>query len=79
MEIIRHATLAANAGTTITAPAQYVAPTYEDLENLDFIWGYRQTSNMSPTKSQNLNVSRLVLQLSLPNPLNPGIKSRMNM
>ena len=40
---------------------------------------YRQTSNISRTKSQNLNVSRLVLQLSLPNPLKPGIKSRMKM
>ena len=28
-------------------------------------------------KSQNLNVSRLVLQLSLPNPLKPGVKSWM--
>ena len=31
------------------------------------------------TKSRNLNVSRLVSQLSLPNPLKPGVKSRMNM
>ena len=31
------------------------------------------------TKSQNLNVSRLVLQLSLPSPLKPGVKSRMKM
>ena len=29
---------------------------------------------MSRTKSQNLNVSCVVLQLSLPNPLNPGVK-----
>ena len=40
---------------------------------------YRQTSNISSTKSQNLNVSHLVLQLSLPNPLKPGVKSRMKM
>ena len=33
-----------------------------------------QTSNISHTKSQNLNVSRLVLQLFLPNPLKPGFK-----
>ena len=36
-----------------------------------------QVSYISCTKSQNLNVSRLILQLSLPNPLKPGVKSRM--
>ena len=41
--------------------------------------GYRQFSNMRRTKSQNLNVSRLVLHLSLPNPLKPCVKSRMKM
>ena len=40
---------------------------------------YRQTSNTSFTKSQNLNVSHLVLQLSLGNVLKPGVKSRMKM
>ena len=35
---------------------------------------YLQTSNISGTKSQNLNVSHLVLQLPLPNPLKPGVK-----
>ena len=30
-------------------------------------------------KSQNLNVSRLVLELSLPNPLKAGVKPRMKM
>ena len=38
---------------------------------------YRQTSNMSRINSQNLNGLRLVVQLSLPNPLKLGIKSRM--
>ena len=38
---------------------------------------YRQTSDRSNTKSQNLNVSRLILQLLLPNPLKPKVKSRM--
>ena len=38
---------------------------------------YRQTSNRVRTKSQNLNVSRLILKLSLPiDPLKPGVKSR---
>ena len=40
---------------------------------------YCQTSYISGTKSQNLNVSCLVLQLSLTNPLKPGVKLRMKM
>ena len=40
---------------------------------------YRKTSSMSRTKSQNLNVSNLVLQFSLLNPLKPGVKLRMKM
>ena len=40
---------------------------------------YRQISNIRPIKSQNLDVSCLVLLLSLPNPLKPDVKSRMKM
>ena len=40
---------------------------------------YCKIYNISRTKSPNLNVSRLVLQLSLPNPMKPGVKSRMKM
>ena len=40
---------------------------------------YRQISNISRTKSQILNASRLVVQLYLCNILKPGIKSRMKM
>ena len=40
---------------------------------------YRKISNIRLTKSQNLNVSRLVLEWSLPNPMKPGVKSRMKM
>ena len=40
---------------------------------------YRKISNISRTKSQNLNVSRLSLQLSLCNILKPGVKWRMKM
>ena len=40
---------------------------------------YGQTSSMKRTKSQYLNVSRLVLQLSLLNPLKSGVRSRMKM
>ena len=39
----------------------------------------REISNIRRNKSQNLNDSRLVLQLPLPNPLKPGVKSRMKM
>ena len=40
---------------------------------------HRQTYNIRGTESHNLNVSRLVLQLSLSNPLKPGVKSTMKM
>ena len=40
---------------------------------------YRKISNISRTKSPNLNVSRLVVQLSLPNQTKPGVKSSMKM
>ena len=50
----------------------------------DFITGwvnlhYRKVSNISGTKSPNLIVSRLVFQLYLPNPIKPGVRSRMKM
>ena len=44
-----------------------------------FFLTYRKTSSISRTKSPNLNASNLVLQLSLLNPLKPGVKSRMKM
>ena len=40
---------------------------------------YHQISNISRTQSQNVNVFRLILQLPLPNPLKPGVKSGMKM
>ena len=40
---------------------------------------YRQISNTSRAKCQPLNVARLVLQLSLPDPIKSGIKSKMKM
>ena len=40
------------------------------------VW-YRKYSSISHTKSSNLKVSHLVLQLSLPNPLKPSVKLRM--
>ena len=53
-----------------------------DLRNDNFlleIMKYSQTSNMKHTQFQNINSSRLVLQLSVPNPLKPNVKSRMKM
>ena len=44
-----------------------------------YIQIYRKISNISHTKYQNFNDSRLILQLPLPNPLKTGIKSRMKM
>ena len=49
------------------------------LSNWDLTWTYRQISNISRTKSQILNVSCIVLRLSWPKPLKPGVKSRMTM
>ena len=40
---------------------------------------YRQFSSIKRTKSQNLNVSRLALQLHLSHPLKHGVKSRIKM
>ena len=40
-------------------------------------WLYRQVSNIRSNKSQNLNVSHLVLQLLLRNLLKPAVKSKM--
>ena len=40
---------------------------------------YRQTFNTSCTKFPNLDISGSVLQLYSPNPLKPGVKSRMEM
>ena len=39
---------------------------------------YHKVSTKRCTKSQNLNVSHLVLQLSLPNPLKPGVEFKMS-
>ena len=39
----------------------------------------RQISNISRIKSKDLTASHLLLQLSLPNPQKPDVKSRMKM
>ena len=51
-----------------------------DLITRNIQWdNYHKISNVSNTESQNLNDPRLVLQLSLPNPLKPGVTSRIKM
>ena len=40
---------------------------------------YRKISNIRRTQNQNLNDSRLIMQLPLPNPFKPGVKWRMKM
>ena len=40
---------------------------------------YHKVTDIRRTKSPNLNVSRLVLKLSSPNPMKPGVKSRTKM
>ena len=40
---------------------------------------YRKISNISRTESPNFNVSRLVLQMFVPNPMKPDVKSKMKM
>ena len=47
------------------------------IETVNIFKKYRKISNIRRTKSQNINESRLALQLSLPNPLKPGVKSTM--
>ena len=49
------------------------------LGQTSFGYKHRKISNIRRTKSPNLNVSSLVLQLSLSNSVKPGVKSRMKM
>ena len=58
--------------------ARFVSDIEATLENMVMI-SYRQVSNIRRTKSQHFKDSRTVLQLSLPNPLKPDVKSRMKM
>ena len=49
------------------------------MASVAMVLTYRKFSNIRGTKSPNLNVSRLVVQLSLPKPMKPDVKSRMKM
>ena len=68
------------------APGSSNPSTYYGFEIIYMIFSlhihlyiYFQISNIRRSKSQNLNVSRLVLHLSLPNLLKPCVKLRMKM
>ena len=54
-------------------------PTTKQQEMHKYYIAYRTISNIRRTKPPNLIVSRLVLQMFLPNPMKPGVKSRMKM
>ena len=64
--------------------SQYIILSIHTLDTGDAIFGmtthYSQTFCIRRTKlKKNLNISRLVLQLHLHNPLEPGVQSRMKM
>ena len=59
------------------ASLTFVKVKSEDL--LFCLQNYRKISNIRRTKSQNLNVSRFILQLFVPNPMKPGVKLEMKM
>ena len=70
-----------NKANSMACPCQHIS-------NLVLHWScllcgsvitYRKISEIRHSKHQNLNKSRLILQLPLPNTLKPGVKSRMKM
>ena len=54
-------------------------PSLTGTESRIFCENYCKISNIGHTQNQTLNDSRLIMQLPLPNPLKPGVKSRMKM
>ena len=53
---------------------------WDRLLHVIFVRGYNlKISNIRHTQNQNLNDSRLIMQLPLPNALKPCVKSRMKM
>ena len=56
---------------------RYHATEHQHVKLRHKLKNYRQTANIRSTKSQNINVFRLVLQLSLPKPSKPVVQSRM--
>ena len=58
-----------NQWSSVTSTRGNAAWYVQGINHYDSSYDYRKTFNMRHTQSQNLNVSHLVLQLSLPNPL----------
>ena len=57
-----------------------LSPRYQQsCSQLRRVKGNRKISDIRRTKFQNWNVANLVLQLSLPNSLKPGVKQIMKM
>ena len=52
---------------------------WDEISFFNMLIKYCKISNISRTKSLNLDVSRLILQLSLPNLMKPDVQSRMKM
>ena len=66
-------------GQSLTIVAGEWAPIYSfvvkiPVNRYNFNGYHRKISNIRRTKFENFNVSHLVLQLPLPNPLKPGVK-----
>ena len=69
-----------NTALTITSNIFNIQENRNIIQSNDnVIMTYRKTSSISRTKSQSLNVSCIILQLSSLNPLKPGVKLRMKM
>ena len=66
-----------NISCDVLTLAQFI-PVYPTM-HATHRYNYRKISDIRSTKSSNWNVSHLVLQLPLPNPMMPGVKSRMKM
>ena len=71
-------------GMASTSPSHNIIimvwwPVYSGLSKKRAKISYRKTSNIRRTQFKNFDISRLVLQLYLPKPLKPCVKSRMKM
>ena len=71
-----------SCGSTIFCgllPVYHVLCIHTTFQIPKWMQTYRQISNIRCTKSSNLKIYRLVLQLSLCNLLKPGVESKMKM
>ena len=59
--------------------SQYILGIGKDISYTTLVTTYHKISNISGTNSQNMNVPRLGMQLSLRNIMKPGVKWRVKM